>query len=69
MAAEVKATNVGVVRRRLTVWPLALSDEKRGQLAAQGAVWIEREKKLALPLDYGASVTAEALGILDAILA
>ncbi len=69
MAAEAKATNVGVVRRRLTIWPLALSDEKRGQLAAQGAVWIEREKKLALPLDYGASVTATALGILDAILA
>jgi transcription-repair coupling factor (superfamily II helicase) len=69
MAAEAGATNVSVARRRLTVSPLALSDAKRGELTARGAVWIERERKLAMPLEYGESVTAAALGILDAILA
>ena len=69
MAAEAGATNVSVARRRLTVSPLSLTDAKRGELAARGAVWIEREKKLAMPLEYGESVTAAALGMLDAILA
>ena len=69
MAAEAGATNVSVARRRLTVSPLALSDTKRGELTARGAVWIERERKLAMPLEYGESVTAAALGMLDAILA
>jgi transcription-repair coupling factor (superfamily II helicase) len=69
MAAEAGATNVAIVRRRLTVWPLSLSDEKRGQLGAQGAIWLEREKKIARPLDYGESVTHAALGMLGAILA
>ncbi len=69
MAAEAGAANVAIVRRRLTVWPLSLSDEKRGQLAAQGAIWLEREKKLARPLDYGESVTHAALSMLGAILA
>ncbi len=69
MAAEAGANNVAIIRRRLTVWPLSLSDEKRGQLAAQGAVWLEREKKIARPLEYGESVTHAALGMLAAILA
>jgi transcription-repair coupling factor (superfamily II helicase) len=68
MAAEAGATNVSVVRRRLTVSPLNLSDEKRGQLTARGAVWMERDRKLAMPLEYGELVTAAALGMLDAIL-
>ena len=51
-----------------TISPLSLSDAKRGELTARGAVWIERERKLAMPLDYGESVTAAALGMLDAIL-
>jgi len=68
MAAEAGATNVGVARRRLTISPLSLSEAKRGELAARGAVWIEREKKLAMPLEYGESVTAAAMGMLDAIL-
>ena len=68
MAAEAGATNVSVARRRLTVSPLSLTDAKRGELTARGAVWIERERKLAMPLEYGESVTAAALGILDAIL-
>jgi transcription-repair coupling factor (superfamily II helicase) len=68
LAAEAGATAVAVVRRRLTISPLALSDERKGELAVRGAVWIEREKKIALPLGHGESVTGAALGLLDAIL-
>jgi transcription-repair coupling factor (superfamily II helicase) len=68
MAAEAGATSVSLVRRRLTIRPVELSAEKRGALAARGAVYLEREGKLALPLDYGSCVTEEALGILGAIL-
>jgi len=69
MASETGATNVSIVRHRLTISPLKISDERRGALSARGAVWVEREKKLAVPLDYGESVTHAALGILGAILA
>ena len=69
MAAEAGATTITLVRRRLTISPLSLSDERRGVLSARGAVWIEREKKLAVPVEYGESVTHAALGMLDAILA
>ena len=48
--------------------PLNPSDERKGELSARGAVWIEREKKLAIPVGYGESVTQAALGLLDAIL-
>jgi transcription-repair coupling factor (superfamily II helicase) len=69
MAAEAGATSVALLRRRLTVWPLNLSEEKRGQLAARGTIWLERERKLAQPMEYGESVTHAALGMLGAILA
>jgi transcription-repair coupling factor (superfamily II helicase) len=69
LAAEAGATVVAVSRKRVTVSPLSLSDETKGQVAARGAVWIEREKKVALPIPYGESVTQAALGLLDAILA
>jgi transcription-repair coupling factor (superfamily II helicase) len=69
LAAELKATSVTIARKRLMIAPVHLSDERKGQLQARGAVWIEREKKIALPLGYGESVTTAALGLLDAILA
>jgi len=69
MAAEAGATTVVIIRKRLTISPLTISDERRGQLQARGAVWLEREKKLAMPVEYGESVTHAALGMLDAILA
>ncbi|MDR3687625.1 MAG: transcription-repair coupling factor [Coriobacteriia bacterium] len=69
LAAEVKATSVTIARKRLIIAPVHLSDERKGQLQARGAVWIEKEKKIALPLGYGESVTTAALGLLDAILA
>ena len=68
LAAEAGATSVTIARRRLMIAPLNLSDERRGQLSALGALWVERERKLALPVGYGESVTHAALGLLDAIL-
>jgi transcription-repair coupling factor (superfamily II helicase) len=69
LAAEAKATSVTLVRKRLGIAPLTLSDERRGELQAHGAMWIEREKKLVVGLGYGESVTSAALGLLNAILA
>jgi transcription-repair coupling factor (superfamily II helicase) len=68
LAAEAGVTNVSLVRRRLTVSPVVLEDERKGVLAARGAVILEREKKVAVPVGYGESVAQTALGILDAIL-
>jgi transcription-repair coupling factor (superfamily II helicase) len=68
LAAEVGATAVTIARKRLMIAPLTLSDERKGELAAHGAIWLEREKKLALPVGYGESVTEAALGLLGAIL-
>ena len=68
LAAEAGATNVAVVRRRLQISPIDLDDEHRGKLAAHGALYLERERKVVVPLEYGASVTETALGTLDAIL-
>jgi transcription-repair coupling factor (superfamily II helicase) len=69
LAAEAGAKTVSIVRKRITIAPLSLSDERKGQLAARGAIWLEREKKVAVPLGYGESVTHAVLGLLDAILA
>ncbi len=67
-AVDAGVTSVTLVRRRLILAPVDLDDEKRGAIAARGAVYQERERKLAVPLDYDSSVTEEALGALDAIL-
>jgi transcription-repair coupling factor (superfamily II helicase) len=69
LAAEAGATAVAVARKRLSIAPLSVSDERKGELCARGAVWIEREKKVVIPLAYGESVTQASLGLLDAILA
>ncbi|HSK46733.1 MAG TPA: transcription-repair coupling factor [Coriobacteriia bacterium] len=67
LAADAGITTVAVIRRRLTVSPVRLNDEQHGRMAALGAVFLERKKELALPLGYGESVTATALGLLSAI--
>ncbi len=67
-AADAGVTSVTLVRKRLVFAPVELTDAQRGVVAARGAVYQERERKLAVPLDYEASVTEEALGVLDAIL-
>jgi hypothetical protein len=59
---------VTIARRRLMIAPVNVSDERRGVLAARGAIWLERERKVAFALPYGESVTGAALGLLDAIL-
>ena len=69
LAAEAGVLTVSVVRRRLTLAPVSPSDEARGALAALGAITLERDRTVALPLGYGASVTESAAALLGAILA
>jgi transcription-repair coupling factor (superfamily II helicase) len=67
-AGEVGATTVSLSRGRLAVSPVELTTEQRGKLAASGAVYMEREKKLLVPTGYGESVTDAALIVLDSLL-
>jgi transcription-repair coupling factor (superfamily II helicase) len=69
LAAEAGVRTISVVRRRLTVSPVSPSDEARGALAALGAITLERDRSVALPVGYGASVTDSAVTLLGAILA
>jgi hypothetical protein len=57
------------VRNRVVVQPVTLDPEQRGRLATLGAVYLERERKLQLPLVYGEPVMNGVLGALAAILA
>ncbi len=68
LAAELGITNVSVTRNRVTVQPLTLSVEERGAFAVRGAVYMERDRRLQVPLAYGESVVSGVLGTLDAIL-
>jgi transcription-repair coupling factor (superfamily II helicase) len=68
VAAQAGVDSVTVVRRRLLAGPVTLDNEQRGALAKSGAIYLERERKIALPLEYGGSVTEAALGMLGAIL-
>ncbi|PKQ15189.1 MAG: transcription-repair coupling factor [Actinobacteria bacterium HGW-Actinobacteria-7] len=67
LAADGSITSVALVRRRLVFSPVDLSDEKRGRMAALGAVFLDRKKELALPIEYGESVAHKALDTLSAI--
>jgi transcription-repair coupling factor (superfamily II helicase) len=69
LAAEAGVRTVTVVRRRLTMSPVSPSEEARGALAALGAITLERDRSVALPIGYGASVTESAADLLGAILA
>ncbi|MDF1541863.1 MAG: transcription-repair coupling factor [Anaerosomatales bacterium] len=69
LAAEAGVRSVSVVRRRLTISPISPSERARGALAALGAITLERDRAVALPLGYGASVTDSAAALLGAILA
>jgi transcription-repair coupling factor (superfamily II helicase) len=68
LAAELRITNVAVVRNRVVVQPVTLDKEQSGKLASRGAVYLERDKRLQVPLAYGESVVSGVLGTLDAIL-
>jgi hypothetical protein len=50
------------------VQPVTLDKEQSGKLASRGAVYLERDKRLQVPLAYGESVVSGVLGTLDAIL-
>jgi len=68
LAGALGATNVAVVRNRVVVQPVSLDAEQRGRLAGFGAVYLERERKLQLPLAYGEPVMNGVLGALAAII-
>ncbi len=69
LAADAGVRTVAVVRRRLTISPVTPEERVRGALAALGAITLERDRSVALPLGYGASVTEAATTLLGAILA
>jgi transcription-repair coupling factor (superfamily II helicase) len=69
LAGALGATNVAVVRNRVVVQPLVLDADDRGALATFGAIYLERERKLQVPLPYGEPVMGGVLGTLAAILA
>jgi transcription-repair coupling factor (superfamily II helicase) len=68
LAARLGATSVAVVRNRVVVQPLALDADERGRLAPLGTVYVERERKLQVPLGYGEPVMNGVLSALTAIL-
>jgi hypothetical protein len=68
LAGALGATNVAVVRNRVVVQPVTLDSEQRGRLATMGAIYLERERKVQLPLGYGEPVMNGVLGALTAIL-
>jgi transcription-repair coupling factor (superfamily II helicase) len=68
LAGMIGATNVAVVRGRVVVQPVTLDGEQRGRLAQTGAVYLERERKIQLPLAYGEPVMNGVLDALTAIL-
>lgn len=69
LAGILGATNVAVVRNRVVVSPVTLDPDQRGRLATLGAVYLEREHKLQVPLVYGEPVMNGVLSALTAILA
>jgi transcription-repair coupling factor (superfamily II helicase) len=68
LAAEAGATSVAVTRGRVVVAPVSLTAEQRGRLAASGAVYVEREKKVTFPSTLGADPVEATASALDAIL-
>lgn len=68
MAAEIGATSVNLVRHKITVAPVALDAAERGALAAAGAVYLERNKKVQFVQAGGESPTQAVVRALDAIL-
>jgi len=69
LAAEAGVRMVAVVRKRLTISPVTPDERVRGRLAALGAITLDKDRSVALPLGHGASVTESAATLLGAILA
>ena len=68
LAGVLGATNVSVVRNKVVVQPISLDPAQRGVLAARGAVYLEKDRKIQLPLGYGEPVMNGVLGTLTAII-
>jgi len=68
LAAELGIGVISLVRHRIVISPVTLSPEERGVLAAAGAVYVERAKKVQFLQDSGEAATAAADRALGAIL-
>lgn len=68
LAADAGVRSISLTRRRLTLSPVQPGDKARGALAALGAITLDKDRSVALPIDYGASVTGSAAELLNAIL-
>jgi transcription-repair coupling factor (superfamily II helicase) len=69
LAAEVGATTVTLVRRRIAVSPVELTPEERGLLASAGTVYLERTKTVQFVQESHESPIETAERALGAILA
>jgi transcription-repair coupling factor (superfamily II helicase) len=68
LAADLGITSVSLARHRLAVSPVTLSAEERGRLAAFGAVYVERARKVHFVQEAEEHTTSTALRALGAIL-
>ncbi|MBU4556027.1 MAG: transcription-repair coupling factor, partial [Actinobacteria bacterium] len=68
LASEAQVLSVTLVRRRLRLAPVPAEGPHRAVLARQGAIWLERDSSITMPVDYGTSVTDAAQAMLDVIL-
>jgi hypothetical protein len=68
LAGGLGVTNIAIVRNRVVVQPVTLDAEGRGRLATLGAVYVEHERKLQMPLGYGEPVMNGVMDALTAIL-
>jgi len=68
LASEAQVLSVTLVRRRLRMAPIPADGPHRAVLARQGAIWLERDSSITMPVDYGTSVTDAAQSMLDVIL-
>jgi len=67
-AADLGITQVSLARSRVLLAPLVLTPEARGVLAASGAIYLDRARKVQFPQIPGETATATAARALDAIL-
>jgi hypothetical protein len=52
----------------VTVQPVDLTQDERGALAPTGAVYVEKDRRLNVPMAYGEAVVSAVSRVLDAIL-
>jgi transcription-repair coupling factor (superfamily II helicase) len=68
LAAQAGAAHVALVRGRIQVSPLRLTPAQSGKLARLGAIYSEKDLRLAVPTAPGMGVSEAASTVLDAIL-